>query len=246
MIELKFDASILKRRFDDLGSRQLPFAIALTLTRVGYVIQGAESAEIGAAFDRPTPYTMKSVVVLKATKKNLSVVILVKDEAPKGTPPVKYLAPGVYGGSRRVKRFERALRAAGILGPNELAVPARGAKLNAYGNISSGTYTSILSVLKASPDPMQNITEASKKRNKRPRAFFVRPEAKRGKLPRGVWERRGAAGKARLVLLFVQENDVSYEKRYKFFTVVDQVLRRGEMRKQFKIAMREARRTARR
>lgn len=247
MIKLTFDTKLLKQRFDAIGSKQLPFAMALTLTRTAQVMQTHEKIEAKFAFDRPTKFTLESVFIRGATKRNLEAFIFLRDEASKGTPPVKYLAPEVYGGQRRVKRFERALQAAGILGRDEATVPGQLAKLNQYGNITAGTITQILSFLRASPDPMQNRTKDPGRRKRKPKEFFAGHIRKGGRAfgdegPRAIFQRKG--GRAIPILLFVPLADIDYEKKFDFFGIIEQVLDRGELRKQFKLAMREARRTA--
>ena len=75
-----------------------------------------------------------------------------------------YLVPQVDGGQRKLKGFERAI------GEGEL-VPALGAKLNQYGNVSPGQIRQILSVLgkaEASAGYSANITSRSRRRNRHP------------------------------------------------------------------------------
>lgn len=247
MIKLTFDTKILVENFEALRSKQLPFAMALTLTRTAQVMQTAEKIEMKFAFDFPTPFTINSVFVRGATKKKLEAFVFLRDEASKGTPPVRYLAPQVYGGARRVKRFERALRAAGILGEHELAVPGSGARLNKFGNLTGGAISAMLSGVSASPDPQQN--KSRRAAGKKPlRGFFSGEMRKKGGAfgdsgTRGIWE-RSSGRKIKPVLIFVPEASVDYRKRFDFFGIIEQVLDRGELAKQFKLAFREARRTA--
>lgn len=234
-MKLQIDVSGLTKKLTDLEKRQLPFALSQALNRTAEAAQRSATAALNT-FDRPTPFTLKSVYVKRTNKaqflSGLAADVYLRNEVTKGTPPVKYLEPEVIGGSRRRKRFERALTYAGLLGPNEYAMPGQFVKLNSYGNVSAGTITSILSQLKASPDPLQNVTARSAKRLRRQgkRLYFTpRPGSR---LPPGVYVRFGPkTGKggdpraARPVLLFV-DGKPQYSKRYGFFEVVSKVHQR--------------------
>lgn len=247
MIKLTFDTLALVRHFNDVGARQLPFAMALALTRTAQAMQTDEKIELRHAFDRPTPFTVNSVFMRAATKKKLEAFVFLRDEASSGTPPVKYLVPEVYGGRRRVKRFERALQSAGILRSDQLTVPGKETKLNQYGNITGGAITAMLSAVRGSSDPLQNRRRGSSGK-KKARQFFAGNIRKSGSAfgssgVGGIFERKGKGVVP--FLLFVQASEVDYSKRYDFFGVIEQVIARGEMQKQFKLALKEARRTAR-
>lgn len=242
MIKLEFDAKTLGQRLEGMRARQIPFALALTLTRTAQAMQVAEAIELKYAFDRPTPFTQRSVFIRGATKKKLEAYVFLRDEASRGTPPVKYLAPGVYGGPRRVKRFERALVSAGILFSNELAVPGAYAPIDAYGNIRGSEITRILSAVRGSSDATQN-----RRRGKRGSYFAGAVRAQGAAFgdagTRGIWKREGRD--ILPVMIFVDRGGVDYRKRYDFFGVIEQVIDRGELRKQWKLAWQHALRTAR-
>lgn len=229
------DVEQLTRKLNAVEKRNLPFALSQALNRTAEQAQQAATAGM-KVFDRPVPFTTKSVFIRRTTKaqftSGLFAEVFLRDEATKGTPPVKYLEPEVKGGSRRVKRFERALRAEGIMGPNEWAVPSRALKLNQYGNVSAGMISSILSQLEASPDNLQNVTRRSKQRLRKQgkRLYFTpRPGSK---LKPGVYVRTGRRPKSggdprdvRPVLLFVSDAP-TYRPRYQFFEIVTKVYQR--------------------
>lgn len=231
-MRLEIDVSGLTRKLNDFEKRQFPFALSQALNRTAEKAQAAATAGM-KVFDQPVPFTMKSVFIRRTTKAQfktgLFAEVFLRDEATKGTPPVKYLEPEVKGGGRRRKRFERALQAEGIMGPNEWAVPSRALKLNQYGNVSAGMISSILSQLEASPDSLQNITRRSKQRLRKQgkRLYFTpRPGSK---LQPGVYVRAGRRPKSggdprgvRPVLLFVSDVP-SYRPRYQFYEIVTKV-----------------------
>jgi len=161
-VRIEWDSRELTTALDRLTQRQLPFAIAVALTRTGQVIKNAEISEMRRVFDRPTPFTLNSLMLRPATKQRQYAEVWFKDFAPKGTPAAKYLLPQVRGGSRSNKRFEGALRHGGVLGRDEYAIPARGAPKDSYGNVRRGLYQRILSDLGSSRDASQNSKGSGK------------------------------------------------------------------------------------
>src|SRR5690606_2908854 len=105
----------------------------------------------------------------KATKAKPVAEVFIRDEAPKGTPPAKYLLPQVEGGTRRPKAFERRLQASGALPAGMFAVAGKGAKLDRHGNVPGRVITAVLSAMHSQFDPYQNATETSVKRRRRRR-----------------------------------------------------------------------------
>lgn len=223
-----FKLTLDTRAFDRASAelqKQLPFAASVALNNVAFRIRAEEHAQMANVFDRPTRLTLSSVLVSKATKRAPVAQVFIRDEAAKGTPPEKYLKPAVFGATRNEKRFERALRYAGILPAGMYVVPGEGAKLNKHGNITAGTFTKILSQLKASFDPMQNASSSARSSAKRgaTKGYFV---AKiEGTL--GVWERVGYKRRrsVRPILIFVNSKP-NYRKRFPFYKIAEGVFQR--------------------
>lgn len=207
------------------AARQVPFVVAYALTKSMQDAREAERAEMGSVFDRPTRYTLNSIQVVPATKQRLTAEIRMK-EFPR--PAWKWLSPQVEGGSRKHKAFERALRLRGLMGAGEFAVPGKGARLDASGNIPGSMIVQILSQLGAAEYKAgysANMTAKSKQRavKKARGQFFVGGGAT---APRGIYKRHGR--KAVPIILFVR--GVSYEKRLPWYEtarrVVPQAFRR--------------------
>jgi hypothetical protein len=205
----------LGTRLDDLSRKYIPFAAAKALTGTALAIQEREIHEMRDVFDRPTPYTLSGTYVKPATKSHLQAQVALKDFAGKGIAAATYLAPQITGGTRRLKRFERALRAVGHLPDDYFIVPGSGAKLDAYGNIQPSQLVQILSYFKAFPEAgyranmsdrrRARLARGSKRKGTLGYAYFVgRPG---GRLPLGVWQRFGfARGSAiKPVLIFVRQ-----------------------------------------
>ena len=214
MINISVQDTIKSARIKLVGfERQIPYAVARALTSTGKIVKDAEISEIKRVFDRPTRRTTSSVWLKYATKTRLMAKVWLVEDAFKGTPPVKYLYPEIHGGKRNRTRFEKALERQGYLARDESVMPSKYARLNVYGNISAGTYTKVLSQLKASSDPMQNATgSARSKKGRRAAKYFYKRDGK----ARGVWEQRGKTAKP--VFVFVKKRP-SYRERLDFYGV---------------------------
>lgn len=209
----------------DVAPRHIRRSAVVALTKTTVLAKNALQAELPKVFDRPTPWTMNSLFVRPATFATPVAEIMIKDFAPKGTPAVKYLAPGVYGGARRIKRFERALQYAGAMPRGWFAVPTKDVKLDVYGNPPGPLITRILSVVKASPDAMQNQTKKSRGRAKAD--YFVVTE-KRGNLSPGIYERKRLGhGTGIRMLFFYTSSPPQYQKRLDFDGIVTTVVEKN-------------------
>lgn len=247
-------------RLTDLVDKQLPYAAAVALNLVAQDIVVAEQHEMRDVFDRPrpTPYTLSGVAVYKgATKRRLSAVVWLKDYATSnGVPASKFLAPQIRGGSRRLKKSEKALRSAGVLPSDMFAVPGKAAKLDAYGNMDRGQIRQIISYFRGAEllaghlgntkdKTRQRLAKGNKKKGIRGFEYFVGRPAD-GKLPMGVWQRFGfgALGSAiKPVLIFIDKTP-RYKAIYDFDYVAE-ITNKARFRDRFTAALAEARRTAR-
>jgi hypothetical protein len=195
---------------------QVNFGIAVGLSRTATAVKAALREEMQKVFDRPTPYTLNSLMVTPATKESLQAEVGFKMFAGKGTPAEKYLSPQIRGGARLLKRFEHSLSHAGLLPSGMAVAPASGVDLDAYGNVNRGTIVRILSQLKASSDPLQNQTARSKRRWKGKRTEYFLLTKAHGKLKPGIYARAGA-GRVRPIFNFVRVP--SYRERFHFYRV---------------------------
>lgn len=133
----------LMRGFDQAATRQMPFAMAKSLTQVAGLAKTAAREEMQRVFDRPTNFTLNAQRVISATRNNLESVVWFKDVKPFARH--HYLEPQVYGGNRPQKSFEHRLQSRGILPSGWLVTPAAGARLDGFGNMSRGQIVEILS-----------------------------------------------------------------------------------------------------
>lgn len=211
-ITIKVDTSTVLSALRQISADDAPFLTAYALTRTGQDIKTAQYNMMRAVFDRPTKFTLNSLQLQPATKTELSAVIDYKYFG--GTPADRYLGPEVEGGPRRHKSHEKALISAGLMRSDEFAVPGKGVTLDAYGNMRGADLTRILSQLMASSDPMQNMTDRSRKRALKSaggRYFVMRGRG----APDGVYLRRPDG--IMPVLVFVRAP--RYTPRFPFYDV---------------------------
>lgn len=234
----------------DSSTKQVNFATRVALTRTAKMAAEAEVKEMRDVFRNPTPYTLNSVYVKPATATRLEATVMLKNEATKAVPASKFLQPQIDGGQRVQKRFERALQAVGAMPTGYRAVPGAGARLDAYGNMSSAQIVQILSYFRAFPEMgyKANMTDKGRTRlargTKRRQGFSYFIGRPGDRLPLGVYQRTsfGFGSSVRPVLLFVRS--AVYQERFDFRYVVE-LTTQNEFASEFVKAMAEAQRTAR-
>jgi hypothetical protein len=225
----------LQLAVQQMSARRLNAALATALTRTAVETKAVLTDRLARDLDRPTPYTLRSLYTKPARADALQAEVYFKDDlAGSGTPATKYLLPQVEGGARHVKRFERALQAAGAMPAGWHAVPGAAARLDAYGNVSKGQITQILSQVGTELTAGYNrtLTRGKEKadRTKQRRAYgraggqFVAIPRQQGRLKPGIYiaEARdfgaklglGRTGKLRPVFLFVKSTQ--YRARFDF------------------------------
>jgi len=247
----------LGRSLTNLQQREIPFAVVKGLTRTAKDIQTAEVEEIKSVFDRPKPWTLRSVFVKPATKSDFTAAVWLKDDATyvnyagkivggnvgkSGTPAAKYLLPQIYGGGRNLKRFEMVLQYANVLPPGMYCVPGGGADLDVYGNIKAGQIIQIISYFRGFREEgyRSNITNARKAKLKKPTAkrsgyeyFAIKTTNGRfgRNLKPGIYRRTNfnLSGSAiKPIVMFVRKP--TYQPRFDFFGVADKVANQMMMR----------------
>ncbi len=207
-VDVKIDARQFRAEQKLIIGSEMPFAMAMALSAMAKELQGVAEKEIAARYDRPTRWTKKSLFTWPARKADFptqSAGVYFKDYSPKGVPAGRYLHPSIVGKARSHKGFEKALIRSGLMRPDEYAIPAKGVRLNQYGNVSQGLVRKVLSQLK-SGDPYQWETTRSRKRGKTGRlsgARYFIPSIG-SKLPRGIYQRTGR-GAVKMLFIFVTD-----------------------------------------
>ncbi len=206
----------LREEFSSLLPRQIRFAMLKAVDRTVDKTRSRMYSEMHRVFDRPTPYTLGALKTKAPTMETLQGEVGFKE--PWALRSTKYLEPEVEGGPRRVKGFERLIQQnvttmspQGIRGAypgNTTFVPGRGARLDAYGNISPGQIQQILSGLGAQSDRLQNETSASRKRTKRTGHYWA--------TQRGIWF---VSGQRMEMVLVATKRKPQYPVRYPFYSL---------------------------
>ena len=235
---IKIDTGPLGRLADDLRKlgKQAEFAGIVARTRTATLIKTKVTEEINRSFDRPTPYTQKSIFVRAATRQKPDAIVGLKDfEMSKNIRSAKeILGHDFLGGSRLLKRFDGRLTRLNILPAASFVAPGRAAQLDPYGNINRGQVTKLLSRFGSLAD--KGMSDRSFKRlkkqgllvgrgfgNKRTvlRSEFFVAKAKSGGKPLGIWQLLGR-GKVGPVLAFTRTP--RYRMRVDFHGIADQVI----------------------
>lgn len=225
MIRLRLSTDAIERVaiFRRIVPDVVEYALATALTRTGVRIKDAMRAEMPRVFDRPTPFTLNALYLKPATAKDPEAIVGLKESAP--TYPREHFQPQVYGGGRRQKKFERALQRGGHMPSSWYAVPAKGARLDRYGNVNGANIERILSALGALSDKgakNNRTTQSRLKRGAKLKDYFAVtpnnavPASNGGRLPYGIYERL-KNGRIRSWFIFVPR--VRYRPRLAFFEV---------------------------
>lgn len=204
------------KNLDDIEREQLPFALALAATRTAQDIQKAEKKLIAQTFDRPTKYTLNSVWIKSATKKNPTAAVWLKDDWSSGlggNNAAEYLSPHIFGGPRTAKKFEKAMRRKGLLKLNQFVIPANSAKLDRFGNVSGGQIGKMLSNIGAQHDARQN----SKITNKISYFLFENDDGSMS----GIWRR---TPNGIMPFMLFTNKAPTYQKRFPFFELANRIM----------------------
>lgn len=241
---------LLVGQLNALERQQLPFALRTAINQTAAEVHYTWRTVAPRVFDNPVHATVTAALYRKATAQRPYAEIFIRDEAPKGTPPAKYLLAQVEGGARRHKGIEQRLTARGILPVGMFVVPGKGAQLDAHGNMPRSQLNQIKSQLGAQFDSLSNETDKSRKRRQARQAkkgsrsgdYFALRTA-RGGLKPGVYQRisTGFGSAVRSVLHFVRS--VSYRKRYDIKRMAQTVYDRN-IQVRFNLAMANALRQA--
>ncbi len=222
----------LRAALTDFSERRLNAAVATALTRTAVKVKNEMAQKVEQAFDRPTPYTMRQLRYVPASADRLVSavgfgIVAVTDDRGEvmryqdmgtDTPAAKYMAPHIDGGPRRPKRLEQALQALGALPKGWVTVPADGAPLDGFGNVSRAAVVQILSQLRVqlvSGTDRNMSGDARKQIAAQRRAggrYFVVPVGGKGRP--GIFQREFVGRNITPVFWFASE--ARYTKKFDF------------------------------
>jgi hypothetical protein len=237
-IGIKSDMAKLARAFDRFQESQVKFATSLAINWTADIAKLHLRGAMAQVFHKPKPYTLNSLYVKNSTKSNLTALVGFKD----GSPTAKAMRAEVIGGARRSKGFENVLsRQNG--GGRIAALPAKGLRLDTYGNIPTSVIDKAMAAVKGGKDR---------------RGVFVVPMGSRSHLPPGVYQRqqkktrttfsarRATSGNARgarvvggqqgVKLLLAFEDQAQYRPKLDMLGIVSRTVQ-SEFGRQFAEAM---------
>lgn len=208
--------------------KQLPYSIALALTRIAQAVQADIKKEMQKSFNSPTRWTLNSLRIEAARKGRLQAVVAVKDRVSRGNPALFWIAPEVHGGDRRDKRAEAILKAANMLPSGMQAVPGRQAALNRFGNMTKA------SVVKAVQGAQ--AAESGEQQDGRTKYFVMRKSGQ----PIGIAAR---FSKSRMGMVMSFVDSARYQERLDYYGVGHKTVKRvreDELNKAIKHAIETA------
>lgn len=192
-----------------MAERDLRIAATWALNDMAEDIRLDVQKRMQVVFDRPTRWTLNSFEVVKANPTGLQAVV----QQRAGSASRHYLRVEEEGGPRPQTGFETLLsRSLAYEGIIQSIVPADNARLDAYGNWSSGEKSRVLSDLQAQRDGTANSTAASRKRHRARARYFV----PKGGLTANAIYKREASGQIGVVAVISAKVPV-YQQRLGFF-----------------------------
>lgn len=218
-MQFSVDLAQFRRDVETIDQRQMPFAVATALNDTAKEVLEHLQNRMEVVFDRPTRFTKNSLQVWRATKTKLEAAVQERPSVGKR----HYLKMQETGGARPQTGLEKAFGNLAYEGLVRSVIPATGspfeaARLDAFGNWSSGERNQVLSALKIQRDPNMNATAKSAKRNRKRATYFV---PKHGLAP-GVY-RRNRPGDIPVRVLKFSDKAPVYPKRFGFYDGAEQI-----------------------
>lgn len=167
-MEVVFNPEELVGKLTELTKVQIPRAGRLALNTALFETRRRLQSEASNVFKSPVPFTLNSFLYEKAelVGEDLHARVFIRDDAPKGNAPSRYLNPHIRGGRAYETRFQKSLTNTVVQQIDGRSVQARprGTMLRPtrsdfvkphprkvgapYPTMSQGQYNSILSSLK--------------------------------------------------------------------------------------------------
>lgn len=207
-------------------------ALREALNRTAEWVATDVGREIRKVFDRPVPYTLRSLRVFYAGSRNPEVTLWFKQRS--ADKDKSWAVTQIGGGQRELKPMELRLRRAGILPNGWFAVPGGAAPLDSYGNMSRGEISRILNVLgtftEGGYNKANNKTKARLKRGNAKKSVYgfeyivIKPGSKQTHLQPGIYRRvqTGFGSSLKPMMIFVSH--AKYRSRLDFFGIVKKTM----------------------
>lgn len=248
MSTITFDPQKLVGPINELIKVQLPRASTTALNQALFATRKRLQEEAKNVFQNPVPFTINSFLYEKPVQveNEIRARVFVRDDAPKGNAPSRYLNPQIRGGPAYITRFQRSLlntvvtqidgrqtqaaQRATLLRPTSSDRVRR----NSYGNMSAGQYTQILSALKGGKSSADLQDAGAVPFSFRSRYTYIDNEAldhpyfssRFTSFPRkaGIYKIERAGGIPRFYRVMTQGPVPSYSSKFKFFDLSAQTV----------------------
>jgi hypothetical protein len=188
MSEIRFNAEKLVKPLNELTRVQIPNAAVKSLNKAVFEAQQRLRVVAKQEFDKPVPFTLASFKYDKPERdgETIRARVYIREDAPKGNAPSRYLNPQIRGGPSNLGRFQVRMTNTISAQPDGRMVQVRprgsylvpvlkrsnGVRINRYGNMSPGQYTEIVSALSSgrsssdldSPTSLRTSSDLGRKR----------------------------------------------------------------------------------
>lgn len=241
-INVQTDIDRITRWADEMQRNQIPFATALAITKTAKSTQDALKKTLQDTFDQPSPYITRGTFSTRATKRDPSALVGMKDKAARGASPALYVRESFAGGARGAKPFELAFQQIGALPAGMRAVPGPGMKLDRSGSPNRKTLKEIIGAIRAGMR-----VYAGRGRNAQQLGYFVvTPErtARTQKIQPGIYRRTGAGRGSKIVPVFFFVQEAVYEQVIDLEQVTNETVS-SVFQDEFRAALERATATAR-
>jgi hypothetical protein len=201
----------------DLQKKYLPQAQVEAAAATGRYVFAALRSEMQESFDRPTPWALGGLRFQQPTRNRPLVRIWLEEFGGKGIAAAQFLAAEIEGGPRKLKRFERALQAKGLMPAGTFAVPGRQAPLDSFGNVPGPFIVRMLSDLQAFGEQGYRANRRGARRGAKKTNYFFTPRPGSSLKPGVYWHMPG--GLLGVVFRFVRSP--TYRRRLDFYGVAN-------------------------
>lgn len=218
----------VQRQMARMG-KAVPRAAREALNRTAEWAQTDVVRDMRKGFDRPVPFTLRSLRVYHASTANLTATLWFRQRSADADK--LWAMPQIAGGDRSLKPMELRLQAIGILPKGWLIVPGAAAPMDAYGNMSAGEISRILNVLgsyteagynKANDKTRTRLRKGNAKKNQYGFEYWVNPvgAGRRPHLLPGVYRRVYTSFGTSLKPMMIFVSRARYRMRLDFFGIV--------------------------
>lgn len=231
---IKHNLPEVQQKIQRLG-KAVPSVLREAINRTADWAATDVGREMRKVFDRPTPYTLKSLRVFYASTSKLEATLWFKQRSRDADKP--WAMPQIAGGARDMKPMEQRLQQAGILPAGWFVVPGGAAPLDGYGNVSRGEISRILNVLgtfreagynKANDKTRQRLRKGNAKKGSYGFAYWVNPPGvkRQSHLQPGIYRRVYTTFGQSLKPILIFVNKAKYRSRLDFFGIARRTFER--------------------